>query len=276
MSAIGNYFGSVGQKRLNTLRYLGGLMSLFFYSLIKVFSFNKEGKYYIKTVLTAQVFFTAAQAITIINIIGAFFGATIVFIVIQMGNALPMFSVEKMLPPILNLVFLRELGPLLTAIIVIARSGTAIAAEIGNMLVNNETDALESMGIDTLKFLILPRIMGMIVSLVLLNLYFNFTSIFGGALLASLLDSDVSFFNLMSAIVAKISLLSAIEFLVKSLFFGAGISTICLMSAFLEVKGQSRLVPVAATKGVVNSLIYIFFVNAILTVLFILANPIAL
>lgn len=270
------FFCKVGQSVLKNVRYVSGAVSLFFYSIIKLFKPKRYGRYYTRTILTAQVYFTAVKALRIISIIGLFFGVTIVFVVMMLGANLPMFAPEDVLPGLLILIFIRELGPLLTAILVVARSGTAITTEIGNMIVNKETEALESLGIDTLNFITLPRILGMIVSLILLNVYFNIATTFGGVLTAVLMDSKVSISSILGNFLFSINILDVLEFMIKSVFFAGGISTICLMAAFMEVRGESRLVPYAATIGVVNALIYVFFMNAFLTVLFVLINPITL
>lgn len=77
------------------------------------------------------------------------------------------------------LTVIRELGPLLTAFIVVGRSGTAIATELGNMSVNREVTALRLMGIPISRFVIMPRMVGMVVSMICLTLYFDVVAILG-------------------------------------------------------------------------------------------------
>src|SRR5690606_35674705 len=77
-------------------------------------------------------------------------------------------------------IIIRELAPLLTALIVIARSGTAVASEIGNMRVNREIEALEAMGIHPLSYIVFPRLMGGVVSVVCLAVYFVLIAALGG------------------------------------------------------------------------------------------------
>jgi phospholipid/cholesterol/gamma-HCH transport system permease protein len=86
----------------------------------------------------------------------------------------------------------REAGPLLVALVVIARSGTAVASEIGNMRANREIEALESMGINPLSFIVFPRVLGGVISVLCLAFYFNVLALVGGFLLTRFIQ-DMSF-----------------------------------------------------------------------------------
>jgi len=100
--------------------------------------------------------------------------------IIELFSQLSKFGAIEFIGKILNVVLIRELGPMITAFIVAARSGSAITAEISTMKVNEEVDALELLGIDPLKFIVFPRIIGVSISLIFLYIYFATIGIFGG------------------------------------------------------------------------------------------------
>src|SRR6187549_401534 len=129
-----------------------------------------------------QIFFTGVEALPLVSIIAALLGATIV-IQAQLLGAVPGDVLGRMLVAIV----LREIAPLVTAIVVAGRSGTAIATELGNMKVNDEILGLSSMGIDPMRFIVMPRILACIVSVLVLTVYFGALAIASGYLVGMLL-----------------------------------------------------------------------------------------
>ena len=134
-------------------------------------------------VFILQILFTAVEAISIVAFISLALGA---LIIIQGNSILPRFGQGKLLYTLLVIVITRELGPLLTAFIIIARSGTAIATELGNMVISHEIEAYVAVGINPIAYLVVPRFLGVTVSMVLLTFYFNFFGLFGSFLLTQL------------------------------------------------------------------------------------------
>src|SRR6185295_6559132 len=120
-----------------------------------------------------QILFTGVQALALVSVIALFIGATII---IQTGIMAPATTGE-MLGQILVAVVVRELAPLGTAIVIAGRSGTAISTELGNMKVNSEVLALSSLGVDPLRYVVLPRMVGCVVSVVALMIYFSIVSL---------------------------------------------------------------------------------------------------
>ena len=127
-------------------------------------------------VLVMQILFTAVEALGIISLISLSLGAVII---IQGITILPKFGQGNLIYTILIIVITRELGPILTAFIIIARSGTAIATELGNMVVSHEIEAYLSVGINPFSYLLVPRFLGVILSMMLLTVYFNLFGLFG-------------------------------------------------------------------------------------------------
>ncbi|MFC1504109.1 MlaE family ABC transporter permease [Spirochaetota bacterium] len=264
-----NIFGRVGASVLRSISIFSGLLSLLYYSIVGLFSGELKGKYYIRREITMQVYFTGVNAVTLISIIALAIGVITIFQLNSYGSYLSGFGQENMMGKILVTVIIRELGPLLTSIIIIARSGTAIAAHIGTMTVSHEIEAIETLGIDNLSYLVFPRIVGMVVSLIILNIYFDVVSIVGGVIVAKILDPVLSIRAFFENFFESFNYYDIIETFVKSIFFGCGISVICVINGF-KAGNSSTNIPIAATKGVVSSLIYVFFINAVITILFLI------
>ncbi len=130
-----------------------------------------------------QIKFTGIDALTLVVAVGMGLGAVTV---IQAFTQLSALGAEAYIGPILVLIVIRELGPLLAAILVIGRSATAIAAELASMKLNDEVDALEAFGIDPHQYLLLPRALGAVVSLFALMACFDAAALAGGFLVARL------------------------------------------------------------------------------------------
>lgn len=252
-----------GRNFLNGLDYFAGVASLFVFSIIETIKGDKRGNKLIKNVIKNQVFFTGYKSLSIISIVSLSLG---VIIIVQAITMLSHVGAEQLIGKILNTVILRELGPVLTAIIIIGRSGTAITTEIGNMKVSHEIQALESMGIDTLKFIVFPRIIGGMIAMTCLNIYFSAIGIGGGMLIASFVI-NIHLSKLFQIIFSNMAIADLFISFLKSIVFGAIISTIAVYHGF-KIQMSPTEVPQAVTKSVVNAMIYIFVFNGIVTILF--------
>ncbi len=259
-------FEKIGRNFLNYLDYLGGISALFTFSFVEIilsrFRGDKAGRKLIRDIIKKQILFTGYDALSIISVIALSLGFVIIIQTVTLMN----FGVERMIGSILNAVILRELGPILTAIIIIGRSGTAIATEIGNMKVNHEIEALESMGIDTMRFVVFPRIVGGMISVTALTVYFSFVGIVGGFLVASF-SLTIPFTKFFSIIFSTMEINDILIALIKSVVFGGIISTLSVYYGF-KVNMSSTEVPQAVTKAVVSSLIFTFVFDGIVTAMF--------
>jgi len=232
----------------------------------------KESFFYFRTkqsrrVLTFQILFTGIEALPVITILSLGLGA---IIIIQGVSLLPQFGQGQLVYVILITVITRELGPILTAFIIAARSGTAIATELGNMVVNHEIEAYIANGIDPIGYLAAPRFIGVTVSLILLNVYFNIFGLLGSFVVTSLvttIDFKDYFFNLMNAM----SVADIIFSFLKSAVSGMIISTVAIYYG-LKVEQASTEVPVMAIKSVGQGFILLILANAFLTVMFYLGT----
>jgi len=207
-----------------------------------------------------QIRFTAHQALGLV----AFLAAILAFLVISQSiRQLGRFGAVDNLGTIMVVAVIRELGPLLTALIVVSRSGTAIAAEMATNRVMGEVTALEAMGIDPYIYLVLPRMLGAIVSVATLMIVFDAVALVSGYVAAATNGMALSRYT---AIVLKT--LSAKDVwltLIKGVFFGASVALFCSYNG-LNVKAGPTEIPQAVTRGVVATIVAIFILSAVFVV----------
>ncbi len=232
----------------------------FFYLTLKESVFFLKRKQVGFRVLVMQILFTGVEALFIIAIISVALG---VVIIIQGISLLPRFGQGSLIYTILITVITRELGPLLTALIIIARSGTAMATETGNMVVSHEIEAYISVGINPISYLVVPRFLGVTISLLLLNLYFNIFGLIGSFAVTQLIKA-ISFKEYFGNLLSQLSPEDIFSSLLKSLVFGVIISTVSMFHGF-RAQYASTEIPQIVIKAVTQSFIYCIVANAIIT-----------
>jgi phospholipid/cholesterol/gamma-HCH transport system permease protein len=211
--------------------------------------------------LSRQVLYTGVEAFWLVGIIAFLCGSTIV---IQAMANMPRFGITEYFGNILILAVVRELGPFFTALVVVGRSGAALAAHLGTMRVNKEVAALEVMGIDPIHFLVVPALIGMIASILCLIVYFDIIAIVGGLIVANF-TVEVPFWIFIKKVIDALTFNDLILSLFKGFLFGG---IIAIMSSWygLDVK-NIRGVPQAAINAVVGSMALTITCNVIVTVL---------
>ncbi|WP_328754312.1 ABC transporter permease [Geomesophilobacter sediminis] len=211
-------------------------------------------------VLLKQIYFTGLETLKVIMVISILLGTVIITEVISLvgvGN-------EGLTGKVLVWVVVRELGPLLTAIIVIARSGAAIATELGYMKINGEIDSIASLGISPDQYLIMPRIFGVTAAVVVLTVYFEILAVAGGFLVASL-GWHVQYETFSQGLFSVMTLTELGLSLLKSIAFGLFLSAACCRQGLYVGKSATQI-PQAATKGVMQSLFLVFILDGLITV----------
>jgi phospholipid/cholesterol/gamma-HCH transport system permease protein len=213
-------------------------------------------------VLVLQILFTGVEALSIVSLVALSIGAVII---VEGGTILPRFGQTNLLYSILIVVITRELGPILTAFIIIARSGTAIATELGNMVVSHEIEAYLSVGINPISYLVVPRVLGVTISMMALTVYFN---IFGlvGSFLVSQLVNPVPFGEYFRELLATITPTDILSTLLKSFVFGVITSVVATFQGF-KVSLSVTEIPRAAIKAVGQGFVLCFIANALITVI---------
>lgn len=196
--------------------------------------------------------FIGNKSVFIIALTGLFAGMALAY-QIYVGFAL--FSAVNLTGPTVALSVTRELGPVLTGLIVAARAGGAMAARLGTMRVTEQIDALEVMGVNSVQYLVGPRIIAAVICMPLLTGIFDFVSIFGSYWLCTgLLGLDPAVF--LSKIAEWVNPIHIYEGLVKSAVFGLCFAVICCYRGFYT-SGGAKGVGEATNRGVVLSMIMI-------------------
>ena len=210
-----------------------------------------------------RVFDTAgANAVPIVSLISILVGLIIAFESVQ---TLAKFGAQIFLVNMIGIIMVRELGPLLAALLLAGRSGSAFAAEIGTMKVNEELDALQTLGLDPIRFLVVQRIVAAIFLTPLLTLYASFLGIMGGALVA--FGQGFPWTLIFHQLESSLRISDIVFSLAKGVVFGAIVSSVgCLRG--LQTQDGPSAVGVSTTRAVVTSIILIVIADAVFSVIF--------
>jgi len=214
-------------------------------------------------VLVLQILFTGVEAVSIVSLIALSFGAVII---VEGATVLPRFGQTSLLYTILIVVITRELGPILTAFIIAARSGTAIATELGNMVVSHEIEAYISVGINPISYLVVPRVLGVTISVMALTIYFNFFGLVGSYLVAQLIH-PVPFLEYFGTLLRTLQPRDVLSTLLKSFAFGIIISVVATFQGF-KVSTSVTEIPRAAIKAVGQGIVLCFMADAVITLIY--------
>jgi phospholipid/cholesterol/gamma-HCH transport system permease protein len=247
-----NPLDRAGAAVIGLLRYLFYLLALFYLSIKVVWTNRHLGQRDFVRQVLLQIYYTGVQAGGPVVALALAVGA---FAIVEGVGGIGSLSGAESLGQMVTVVVLREVAPLLTGGVVIVRSVTAIAAELGVMRVQREIEALEAMGISPIRQLVTPRIFGGLLSLFGLNILFNGVALVGGFLIARLLISipaDLFFRSVVSAV----SPLDVLAFALKIAIGGVGLFLIACYHG-MAVERSSTEVPVAVSRAALNSLVFL-------------------
>jgi phospholipid/cholesterol/gamma-HCH transport system permease protein len=215
-------------------------------------------------VVVMQILFTGVNAMAIILLIALSLGAVIIF------EGAQVFSLgqNSLLYTILVTIITRELGPLLTAFIVMARSGVAIATELSNMVISQEIEAYMAVGINPISYLVVPRFLGVTVSVVALTVFFSAAGLAGAWLVVQFvqpLPASEYFTNLL----LHLTLTDLAASVVKGLVFGMIIAVVSTYHGF-EANQSSTEVPVLVIKAVGRGFGLLIVANILITLAYLI------
>jgi phospholipid/cholesterol/gamma-HCH transport system permease protein len=261
--AIGAAISGLGEAALGML-FEVGRQGQFCFKVLQIALLRNRTHSMFKQVV-GQILFTGVEAFALVSAVGLIAGITIV---IQAMENMPRMGVGEYFGSILILAVVRELGPVFVALVVIGRSGSALATFIGSMSVNRETAALEVMGIDPVQYLAVPALWGMILSIVCLNIYFDLVAIGGGIIGARAVGvaAEIPFGIFMGRVLEALTTADILLSTIKGLLFGIVITTVSCYHG-LQVKTVRQL-PVASIRSVVNALVYTIAINVLVTVVY--------
>ncbi len=217
--------------------------------------------------LVQQMFMIGVQSVSVVALVGIFTGAVLA---VQGEYTLSQFGATAYVGSAVALSLIRELGPVLTALMVNGRAGSAMTAELGIMKITEQIDALRSMAVDPMRHLMVPRILAGVISVPLLTAIFNIVGILGGYTVAvgTLGISSGTFTAQMISSVKDVDVISG---LVKSVVFGLSFSWIACYKGWtcgFGAVGVNRATTSAVVTSSVVILVLDYFLTSILTKVF--------
>jgi phospholipid/cholesterol/gamma-HCH transport system permease protein len=204
---------------------------------------------------------TGAEGLPIIGLISLLIGLIIAF---MSSLQLKQFGANIYVASLVAVAIVRELGPIMTAILVAGRSASAYAAEIGTMVVNDEVDALATMGFDPIRFLAVPKLIATLLVLPLLTLYADLFGIAGGMIVGAA-GLDLTPYTYLLESQRAISTSDLVSGLLKAVVFAFGIAWIGCQRGF-QVRGAVEEVGEATTSAVVTSILLIVIVDSLFAI----------
>lgn len=198
-----------------------------------------------------------AEGLPIVGIISVLIGLIIAF---MSSLQLKQFGANVYVASLVAVAIVRELGPIMTAILVAGRSASAFAAEIGTMRVNDEVDALVTMGFDPIRFLVVPKLIATVIVLPLLTIYADLFGILGG-MIVGVVGLDLTVYTYLQASQRSVTVFYLNASLLKAAVFACIISCIGCQRGF-QVRGGVEEVGAATTSAVVTSILLIVIVDS--------------
>lgn len=257
------FLESVGRKAASQFRQLFEFL-VFLGKLAFVFSQSALRPWRIRWPLVVKELQNAGvNALPIVGLLSFLIGIVIAY---QGGVVLRDYGANIYVADIVGLSMVRELAPLITAIIVAGRTGSAYTAQIGTMIVTEEVDALRSIGVAPLEMLVLPKLIALVIALPLLTVFADVLGLFGGMIMsATMLDlNSVTFINRLSEALSLDSYLSGVG---KAPVFAAVIAAVGCFQGF-RVFGSAESVGRQTTISVVQSIFLVIIIDAVFSIAF--------
>jgi phospholipid/cholesterol/gamma-HCH transport system permease protein len=254
---------AIGRRTINSLNHVLDLFALTNRIAGILLRRHKTGQKIVLKFTSEQIYFTAIQALPIVIFVALITGS---MIVIQLTRQFGTVGGRYILGELIVILVVRELGPLFTAMIVILRSAVAVTVETGYMSVLGELDAIEMQGIDPVRIVCLPRLIGITVAILCLFFIFDMVAILGGYAVAWTV-TDVPMENFLEEICKAISGIDITVGIVKAIFFGFTIAVTSIYRGF-RVRKTITEIPPETSKAAIECLLYCLFINIIISVIF--------
>jgi phospholipid/cholesterol/gamma-HCH transport system permease protein len=263
-----NFTQAVGEATIDVFAYVGGLARLTWGAATAVFIDPFRGRKIRIGAALHQAMIVGVGAVPIVSLISFFVGT---ILALQGAYQLRKLGALQLVAAAVAIVMTRELGPLMTAIMVIGRSGSAFAAEIGTMKVNEEIDALETMALEPVHFLAAPKFLAMILMMPCLTTWADFMGVLGGGFFG-VTNAGFTWGSYFQATLDSLVLRDILTGLIKSVMFGLVITAVGCQEGFSTGLGSEQ-VGKSTTSAVVNSIFAVVVVDLIFTAIFYFTSP---
>jgi phospholipid/cholesterol/gamma-HCH transport system permease protein len=263
MMPIQRFFMTLGKNVIEFLSFVGGLSNLMGQTFYWMFMPPYKSRRIFEQAKKAGI-----ESLPIVSLIGFFIGMIFAF---QTAYLMQRFGSELYIASIVALSLVRELGPVITSLVVAGRVGAAITAEIGSMQVTEQIDALQAMATNPVKYLVVPRFLALSLMLPILTLYADIVGILGGWVICvyKLGISSRMYMNIAFDALRFKDLFTGLS---KTIFFGMLIALVSCYEGF-NVEGGAEGVGRATTRSVVSSFILIIAADCFFTALFYFIFP---
>ena len=240
--------------------YIGGISLLSWRTLLKILRARVA-----LSDLVYQISAIGNQSFSLVSLVAMFTGMVMA---LQLAVGLGRFGLKLYIGQVIGLTIVRELGPVLTCLMLSARAGSGMTAELGSMVVTEQVLAIEAMGANPIVKLVVPRVLACVIAAPLLAIMANFIGIFGGMLI-TVMEAGVTPRFYMDQILKTLIMEDLVQGVGKTFFFGFFIGVISCYQG-LQTTGGTEGVGRATTRAVVYSSIMIFVLDFFLTKLFLL------
>jgi len=278
MTPVGRMFHYLGIFILK--RKLGQFIALFFRTVASLFDSSHNFKSDSRNIIL-QTFFTGVEIFVPLFIVATLFGTVVIINVITLMGKM---GFSDIVGNLMVVVIIRELSPILTAFLIAGRTGSSLTTYIGSMVINSEVDALATMGINPIRYLVMPSVIGGTIATIIMNIIFSASAIGAGFLVTKCAIYIIGIFpnlqmiignapnlqiswNYLSTEIIKALTVSDFVFtIIKPLVFGI-IITINACYQAMNIKRDIRQVPKATSRSVITSFLYIVFADVVLSLL---------
>ena len=271
LTFIGQKFHALGMFLLR--RKSGQEVALFVRAIASIFSQNRSFKTDTRNIIL-QTFFTGVEIFPILFVVATLFGTVVIIEVITLMGKV---GFSDVVGGLMVVVIIRELGPILTAFLIAGRSGSSLTTYIGGMVINSEVDALATMGVDPIRYLVMPGLIGGAIATFIMTIVFSASAIGAGflmtkvaiALAGNAINVQLTWEYLSTEILKAMTFTDFIFIVVKPLVFGCIITTNACYQA-MNIPRDIRQVPKATGKSVIKSFFYIVCADVILSLFYFL------
>ena len=269
LTFIGQKFHALGMFLLR--RKSGQEVALFVRAIASIFSQNRSFKTDTRNIIL-QTFFTGVEIFPILFVVATLFGTVVIIEVITLMGKV---GFSDVVGGLMVVVIIRELGPILTAFLIAGRSGSSLTTYIGGMVINSEVDALATMGVDPVRYLVMPGLIGGSIATFIMTIIFSSSAICAGFLMTKIaifitgnaINVQLTWEYLSTEILKAMTFTDFIFIVVKPLVFGCIITTNACYQA-MNIPRDIRQVPKATGKSVIQSFFYIVCADVFLSMFY--------
>ena len=269
LTLVGRKFHALGLFLLR--RPVGQEIALFVRAIMSLFNKSRSFKTDSRNIIL-QTFFTGVEIFPILFVVATLFGTVVIIEVITMMGKM---GFDDVVGGLMVVVIIRELGPILTAFLIAGRSGSSLTTYIGGMVINSEVDALATMGVDPIRYLVMPGLIGGAIATFIMNIVFSTSAICAGylmtkiaiALTGNALNLQLTWDYLSTEILKALTFTDFIFIVVKPIVFGCIITTNACYQA-MNIPRDIRQVPKATGRSVIKSFFYIVCADVFLSLFY--------